>query len=167
MSFSDEELGYLRSQPLYEARKPSTRSRPPTDADVKSPPPEVLAELRAVCLELPEAHEEEAWVGTRWRIRTRTFAHVLVVDSGWPPAYARAAGTDGPATVLTFRSSGAELDALRGAGHPFFAPRWRADEVGMIVGADVDWNEVAELITESYCAQAPKSLVDLVRRPTE
>jgi hypothetical protein len=107
---------------------------------------------------LPEAVEEEAWVGTRWRIRTRTFAHVLDVDSGWPPAYARAAATDGPATVLMFRSSGPELDVLRGGGPPFFAPPWRADEVGMVLGGDVDWVEVAELVTESYCLLAPQRL---------
>jgi len=107
----------------------------------------MLAELRAVCLRLPEVYEEPAWVGTRWRVRTRTFAHVLVVAAGWPPAYARAAGTDGPVTVLMFRSAGTELDVLRGVGAPFFAPVWRADEVGMVLGPDVDWGEVAELIT--------------------
>jgi hypothetical protein len=65
-----------------------------------------------------------------------------------------------------FRSSGAELNALRNAGHPFFAPRWRAEEVGRVLDADVDWDEVAELLTESYCALAPKNLVELVDRPT-
>lgn len=127
--------------------------------------PEVLAELRSTCLGLPEAHEEQAWVGIRWRIRTRTFAHVLVVDDGWPPAYARAARTQGPATVLTFRSAGPELDALRGSGPPFFAPIWRADEVGMVLDAGVDWAEVTELLTESYCTLAPTSLRDRVERP--
>jgi YjbR len=125
----------------------------------------VLAELRAVCLRLPEVYEEPAWVGTRWRVRTRTFAHVLVVTSGQPPAYARAAGTDGPVTVLMFRSAGTELDVLRGVGAPFFAPVWRADEVGMVLGPDVDWGEVAELITESYCVLAPVRLSRLVDRP--
>jgi hypothetical protein len=118
-----------------------------------------------VCLELPEAREEEAWVGLRWRVRARTFAHVLVIDSGWPPAYARAAATEGPATVLMFRSSGSDLDALRGGGHPFFAPPWRSDEVGMVLGAGVDWDEVAELVTGSYCLQAPKRLAAQVARP--
>ena len=61
-------------------------------------PDEIVAALRAMCLELPEVQEEEAWVGTRWVIRKKNFAHVLTIDSGWPPAYARAAGTDGPAT---------------------------------------------------------------------
>ena len=130
-------------------------------------PREVVAHLRSVCMALPEAYEEAAWVGTRWRIRKRTFAHVLTVESGSPPAYARAAATTDPVTVLMFRSSGPELDALRNGGHPFFPPRWRGDEVGMVLDADVDWDEVKELVTESYCVQAPKKLVALVERPTD
>jgi hypothetical protein len=126
---------------------------------------EILDRLRAVCLALPEAYEEPAWVGVRWRIRGRTFAHVLVVERGRPPAYARAAATDGPATVMTFRSAGDELDVLRGTGHPFFAPVWRDDEVGVLLGPDVGWEEIGELVTESYCLQAPKRLSDLVDRP--
>lgn len=127
-------------------------------------PAEVLARLRPVCLGLPEAYEEPAWVGVRWRVRTRTFAHVLVVDAGWPPAYARAAGTGGPATVLMLRSSGAELAALRETGHPFFAPPWRADEVGLVLDARVDWDEVAELVADSYRVMAPRRLGGAVAR---
>ena len=104
--------------------------------DREDVPLEIVAKLRAVCLELPEAFEEAAWVGTRWRVRTRTFAHVLVIDSGWPPAYARAAACDGRITVMTFRSSGAELDALSNAGHPFFRPRWFPDIVGMVLDVE-------------------------------
>ncbi len=125
----------------------------------------VIAALHPICLTLPEAYEEQAWVGTRWMIRKRTFAHVLLVDGGWPPAYAKAAGTDGPATLLMFRSSGAEAHALRTMGPPFFAPVWRTDEVGMILDAAVDWDEVAELLTESYCLLAPRSLAAHVERP--
>ena len=120
-----------------------------------------------MCLGLPEAHEEPAWVGTRWRIRKRTFAHVLMVDSGWPPAYARAVGSDGPITVMTFRSSGPELDALGRASHPFFRPGWFADIVGMVLDDGVDWDEVAELLTESYRVMAPKKLAELLDRPAD
>lgn len=128
--------------------------------------PEIAAKLRSVCLALPEAYEEQAWVGTRWRIRKQTFAHVLRVDAGWPPAYARAVGSDGPMTVLTFRSSGPELDANGSADYPFFRPVWFPNIVGLVLDDDVDWDQVAELITESYCVLAPKKLVELVDRPT-
>jgi hypothetical protein len=127
-------------------------------------PDEIVARLRAVCLRLPDTYEEQAWVGTRWRVRKQTFAHVVMIDSGWPPAYARAAGTDGPVTVLTFRSSGSELAALGNAGHPFFKPPWFPDIVGLALVAGVDWDEIAELVTESYCVLAPKKLVALVNR---
>ena len=74
---------------------------------------EVVARVGAGCLALPEVVEEDAWVGTRWRIRTKTFAHVVPIDGGRPAAYADAAGTAGPAVVLTFRSSGDTVAAGR------------------------------------------------------
>ncbi|MBI5089969.1 MAG: MmcQ/YjbR family DNA-binding protein [Actinobacteria bacterium] len=126
---------------------------------------ELVSRLRSICLGLPEVHEQQAWVGTRWRVRTKTFAHILTIEHGWPPAYARAAATDGPITVLMFRSSGDELDVLRSSSAPFFAPPWRVDEVGVVLGRDTDWTEIAELITDSYCAVAPQTLARTVPRP--
>ena len=35
----------------------------------------------------------------------------------------------------------------------------------MILDAAVDWDEVTELLTESYCLLAPKSLAARVERP--
>jgi hypothetical protein len=128
-------------------------------------PADTLERVRSICLALPEAREEEAWVGTRWRVGTKTFAHVLTIHAGWPPAYARAAATEGPATVLMFRSSGEELGALRNGGAPFFAPVWRADEVGLVLGARVNWQEVDELLTDSYLVLAPKRLRSQIDRP--
>jgi hypothetical protein len=69
-------------------------------------PKTVLTRLRKACLALPEVREEQAWVGTRWRIRKETVAYVLMIADGWPPVYARAAGTDGPVCVLTFPVAG-------------------------------------------------------------
>jgi hypothetical protein len=126
--------------------------------------PRIIGRLRAICLELPEAHEQQAWVGTRWMIRNKNFAHVLVIDAGWPPAYARAAGTKGQATVLTFRSS-ARLEAPKFSRAPFFKPVWWPDIAGMIINAGTDWDEVADLVTGSYCLLAPKKLAALVDRP--
>ncbi|SFB44338.1 YjbR protein [Amycolatopsis marina] len=134
-------------------------------SDSADVPSETVARLRSVCLGMPETYEEPAWVGVRWRIRQQTFAHVLTIECGRPQAYALAAGTEGPATVLTFRSSGPELDALSVAGHPFFRPRWGPTVVGMMLDADSDWEEITELLTESYCQQAPKKLARLIDRP--
>jgi hypothetical protein len=66
---------------------------------------------------------------------------------------------------MTFRSSGAELDALSSAGYPYFRPRWFRDIVGMVLDRDVDWEAVGELVTQSYCVMAPKKLAALVDRP--
>ena len=121
-------------------------------------PAEIVRRLRPMCLALPEAHEADAWVGTRWIIRKRAFAHVVRIESGWPPAYARALGSDGPAVVLTFRAAGPELDALRHQGPPFFKPVWFGDIVGIRLAERTDWVEIAELLLSSYCVQAPKRL---------
>lgn len=34
-----------------------------------------------------------------------------------------------------------------------------------MLDGDTDWDEVGELVTESYCVLAPKKLVALVDRP--
>jgi hypothetical protein len=118
-------------------------------------PDDVRVRLRELCLRLPDAHEERAWVGTRWMVRKRTFAHVLGVAED---------GAD-PIVVLSFRSAGEELEALRHAGHPFFVLGWGRDAMGLVLD-DPDWNEIGELVTESFCVMAPKKLASLVDRPT-
>ncbi|HEY0637990.1 MAG TPA: MmcQ/YjbR family DNA-binding protein [Pseudonocardiaceae bacterium] len=128
-------------------------------------PQGVLAELRRICLALPETYEEQAWAGTRWRVRGRTFAHVLTIDEEQPPAYARAAGVSGPVTVVTFRAADPEYGVLAQAGPPFFRPRWGSDVIGLMLDDGTDWVEVGELLTESYCVLAPRKLVALVPRP--
>jgi hypothetical protein len=80
---------------------------------------DALERVRALCLALPEVVEEQAWVGTRWTIRKKNFAHVVEIVDGHPPAYAEAADATS-ATVLTFRAAPDELDALANAGPPFF-----------------------------------------------
>ena len=137
------------------------------DDDPEVVPEAIVEHLRAVCRDLPETQEQPAWIGTRWRIRDRTFAHVLVIDAERPAAYARAAAVDQPTVVLTFESSGPELTVLAAAGRPFFKPQWRRGVVGMLVDDATDWEEVRELVTESYCLLAPKKLAALVDRPPE
>jgi hypothetical protein len=119
-------------------------------------PDDIEARLHDLCLALPDAYEERAWAGRRWMVRKRTFAHVLGVEVD---------GAD-PVVVLSFRSQGEELEVLRHAGHPFFVLGWGRDAMGMVLDDDTDWDEVGELVTESYCVLAPKKLIALVDRPS-
>ena len=125
-------------------------------------PPEVLAKLRLFCLGLPDVVEEPAWTGLRWTVRKKNFAQVLTIANGWPPAYARAARTPGPACVLTFRLRHAQLDSPRYTRDPFFRPVWFPDIAGLLIDARVDWDEVEALLTGSYCVLAPRKLAALV-----
>ncbi|WP_028642576.1 MmcQ/YjbR family DNA-binding protein [Nocardioides sp. URHA0020] len=118
----------------------------------------VVRRLSAIARPLPEILEEEAWTGVRWRIRTRTFAHVMVAQPGYESAYRDITGDESVRTVLTFRAAGDELLALTHAGLPFYKPPWSPTIVGMVLGDDTDWAEVGELVTESYRACAPQRL---------
>jgi hypothetical protein len=128
--------------------------------------PGLLAAVRGVCTALPEVAEERAWVGLRWVVRRRTFAHLFAVDEDSSPAIRKVAEVlPLPATVVSFRSAGSELRALRGAGYPFAYAGWGRDAVAMALDDATDWEEVRELLTESYCLLAPKTLQALVDRP--
>lgn len=56
-------------------------------------PDDVTTRLRAMCLALPDAYEERAWLGTRWMVRKRTFAYILGIEED---------GAD-PVVALSFR----------------------------------------------------------------
>jgi hypothetical protein len=133
----------------------------PTDLR-RAVPPDILSRLRLICLELPRAREQRAWTGARWNIGTKNFAHVLMIEDGWPPAYARAAQNAGPACVLTFRLPKERCSAERFRREPFFRPVWFPNIAGMTVGPKTDWDEVEALIKDSFRVLAPKKLSALV-----
>ena len=122
------------------------------------PDPRFIRRVASAALALPGAYEEDAWTGVRWRVRNKTFAHVLVAQEGYTSAYRDITGVTEPTTVLTFRSSGDELLTLTHAGPPFYQPPWSPTVVGMVLDDDTDWDEVAELVTESYRFCAPRKL---------
>jgi YjbR len=130
-------------------------------------PPGVEDRLRAVCLGLPEAYEELAWTGIRWRVRGRTFAHACTVEADNRTSRARVFAVDGPVCVVTFRAPADEVEGLLGSGLPFYWPGWGENVVGMVLDARTDWTEVAELLTESFRVQAPKKLARLADRPPD
>lgn len=116
-------------------------------------PEGIVRRLRVACAVLPEAYEEQAYTGVRWRIRGNTLVHVVtrVLEQG-------------PVTAMTVHAAGEELDALVAMGHPFY-PGWGAGLVAMVLHDDdeaTDWVEVQELLMESYRLLAPKKLIALL-----
>ena len=55
-----------------------------------------------------------------------------------------------------------ERDALLSIGHPFFAPRGGRGPIGVRIAGDTDWQEIRELVTDSYRKLAPKKLTALL-----
>ena len=128
--------------------------------------PEILDRIRSICLGLPETYEEPAWIGVRWRVRTKTFAHLVTLEPGRGGAFEAAASADQENTIVTFRAPADELDAIAHAGSPYFFAGWGRDVVGMVLDQDSDWDEVAEVLTESFCVMAPAKLIARVDRPS-
>lgn len=89
-----------------------------------------------------------AWVGTRWRVGQATVAHVF-------------GGEDGLFRVV-FRADLAEVMAFENLGPRYFRAGWGQNVVGVILDDDTDWDELAEMLTESYCVQAPARLASTV-----
>jgi hypothetical protein len=126
------------------------------------PHADVVARLGRVVTALPEAFEEDAWTGIRWRIRGKTFAHVMVAQAGFESSFRDLTGVVDPTTVLTFHATGDELLALAHAGMPFYKPPWSPTIVGIVIDRQTDWAEVADLVTESYRFCAPQKLARLL-----
>lgn len=114
-------------------------------------PAEIVDRLRALFDALPECREEDAWIGVRWRVRQATVAHVF--------------GGEDQLFRIVFRAEPDEVMAFRNLGPPYFKAQWGGNVVGLVLGGDTDWTELAELLTDSYCLQAPKRLVRQVLRP--
>jgi hypothetical protein len=60
------------------------------------------------------------------------------------------------------RANPDERDALLSIGRPFFAPRAGPGRIGVLLTDETDWEEIRELVTESYRVFAPKKLTALL-----
>ena len=114
-------------------------------------PQEMVRRIGAILGALPECREENAWVGTCWRVRQATVAHLF--------------GGEDQLFRITFRAEPDEVMAFEHLGAPYFRAGWGRNVVGLLLNDDTDWDELAELLTDSYCLQAPATLADRVPRP--
>ena len=112
-----------------------------------------MLRIGEVMARFPRAVEENAWVGTRWRVGSATIAHVF--------------GGEDQLFRITFRAEPDEVIAFQHLGAPYFKGDWGGNVVGMLLDDDTDWDELAELLTDSYCVQAPRQLAEQVSRPRD
>ncbi|MGQ0804107.1 MAG: MmcQ/YjbR family DNA-binding protein [Actinomycetota bacterium] len=113
------------------------------------------AEVKKICLALPEATEERTGRHAAYLVRNKKFAYYLDDHHG-----------DGRVAVTT-RAAPGENTALI-ASNPdryFFMPSYIGPRgwVGLYLDLGrVDWDEVDELVIDSYLLVAPKRLAALV-----
>ncbi len=113
-------------------------------------PLDYVERLRTL-MDFPECVEEDAWTGVRWRVRGNTVAHVF--------------GGEDQRFRIVFRAEPEEVAAFEHLGDPYFKAEWGSNVVGILLDDRTDWSELAELLTDSYCIQAPERLAAAVDRP--
>jgi hypothetical protein len=112
--------------------------------------PASMRKLRALCLALPGATEQEAWGEPTFRVGGRMFA----MHSGQHPGH-------GPERALLCKAPPGVQGMLVSADPGrFFVPRYvgHSGWIGIRLDGAVDWDVVADLVEESWRMTAPKRL---------
>lgn len=106
-----------------------------------------VTHVRAICLAFPEATERETWGEPTFRIRAKIFA------------MHRSGG--GGRAFWCKASPGAQGILVAADPTRFFVPPYVGHRgwIGVRLDDGVDWDEVADLIAESYRLTAPRRLV--------
>jgi predicted DNA-binding protein (MmcQ/YjbR family) len=106
-----------------------------------------LADVRRVCLALPETVEVEAWGRPTFRAGKKIFAVFT--------------GSEDDRHTVIFKPDAEERPALLGDDRFYSPPYWGPSGwLGLdLTAAPVDWDEVAELVETSYRQVALKRMV--------
>ena len=106
----------------------------------------VLDQLRAICLALPESSEQGGVGDPSFKVRDKIFAMQHGVD-GRPSMWCKA-------------PLGAQDVLVNAQPERFFVPPYVGHHgwVGVWLDIEIDWDEVADLVQESYRMTAPKRL---------
>jgi hypothetical protein len=122
-------------------------------------PEDVVERVSSLCLGLPEVtvRIDESLSRARstaysFEIRRRSFC--LLVARERPAGVA--------VSMLVLRADPDERQALLAVGFPFVASRTGRDRVVVVLTGDTDWEEIRELVTDSYRLLAPKKLSALL-----
>jgi len=117
-------------------------------------PEEIVERVRTLCLALPEVTVRVDGWAQSFDIRRRSFCLLV----------AREDSTGKPVPLLVLRVGPDEREALLSIGYPFLASRAGHDRVVVVLTDETDWEEIRELVTESYRILAPKKLIALLER---
>jgi predicted DNA-binding protein (MmcQ/YjbR family) len=122
-------------------------------------PEDIVDRIRTLCLALPQVtvRVDDSLTRTRstaqsFEIRRRSFCLLV----------AREDSTGKAVPFLVLRAAPEEREALLSSGHPFFASRAGHDRIVVVLTDDTDWEEIRELVTDSYRILAPKKLTALL-----
>ena len=112
-----------------------------------------LDRLRAICLALPEAAERETWGEATFRVREKIFAMAGNGSGRWSMSCKARPGLQ---TALV------GSDPRRFFVPPYVGPKgW----IGIFLDDETDWDELADLVEESYRMTAPKRMAALLDQP--
>jgi len=111
---------------------------------------DVLQRLRSLCLSFPEATEKEAWGTPTFRIRDKLFA---MFDDHHHGATHIAVWCKAP--------SGVQEILVGAAPQRFFVPPYVGHKgwIGVRLDGDTDWDELREILQDSFQMTAPKRLL--------
>lgn len=106
-----------------------------------------LARLRAICLAFPEATEGAGVGRPSFRVRDKIFAMQHLVDERM--------------TLWCKAQPGLQEALVRAHPERFFVPPYvgRHGWIGVRLDVALDWDEIADLVAESYRLTAPKRLL--------
>ena len=111
-----------------------------------------LDRLRAICLALPEASEEGGVGDPSFKVRHKIFAMQHRMDSRM--------------SMWCKAPPGAQAILVGSKSERFFVPPYVGHHgwVGAWLDVEMDWEEIADLVEESYRMTAPKRLSALLEQ---
>lgn len=111
-----------------------------------------LERTQAIVARLPDVERSDNPLGCYFLVRRKIFAQVATaIDRRGQPA-----------TIVAMRPDPEEREALIAMGHPYFSRGpWdeRLGRIAVLIEAATDWDEIADLVIDSYRLTAPKKLV--------
>jgi len=112
-----------------------------------------LEQIRAISLTLPEAIEKGGVAEHTFRVRDKIFA-----------IYQDNHHDDGRVALWCKAPPGLQDALVQTDPERFFAPPYvgRHGWIGLRLDGEVDWEEIADFVHDSYCMTAPKRLIATV-----